>query len=74
VYDQESEALKREVVVGNTGTAALKVTVQGPKHSPPFSIDNSAFMVDPHSSTVTVIFTPTRKGPEKDKLEITSGG
>ncbi len=61
------------VVVTNMGTGPLLVTVGGPAHNPPFSIDKPAFTVPPSaSSTVKVQFAPTKRGNNKDKLSITS--
>jgi hypothetical protein len=61
------------VVIGNTGTGPLHVTVGGPTHNPPFSIDHAALTVPPSaSSTVTVTYAPTKKGNNKDKLSIRS--
>jgi hypothetical protein len=61
------------VVVRNTGTGPLHVTISGPKHNPPLSKDTAAFTVGPASSTtVTVTFAPSKKGTTKEKLSIKS--
>jgi Abnormal spindle-like microcephaly-assoc'd, ASPM-SPD-2-Hydin len=61
------------VVVTNSGTGPLSVTINGPKHHPPFTVDSNSFPVQPSSSvTVTVTFAPTKKGKTKDQLSFTS--
>jgi hypothetical protein len=65
--------VSKPVVVTNHGTGPLNVTISGPKHNPPFSINQSAFTVQPNaSSTVTVQFEPTKKGKKTDLLNIKS--
>ena len=67
-------SVEGQVVVGNTGTGPLNVTVTGPKHNPPFSIDSGgAFTVQPSAeSTVIVTFAPSKKGTTDDKLNFKS--
>jgi hypothetical protein len=61
------------VVVTNSGTGPLNVTISGPKHNPPFSVDSNNFPVQPASSvTVTVTYAPTKKGNNKDGLSFSS--
>ena len=69
-----NEALvSRPVLVKNKGNGPLDVTVTGPRHQPPFSVDMTSFTVAPNSmSTVTVTFAPTKKGIKTDSISIKS--
>ena len=61
------------VVVTNTGTGPLNVTINGPTHNPPFTVDSNNFPVQPSSSvTVTVTYEPSTKGHTKDRLLFSS--
>jgi hypothetical protein len=61
------------VIVGNTGSGPLHVTISGPKHNPPFAIESGDFIVGPHATvTNTITYSPTKKGTNKDRLSITS--
>ena len=49
------------------------MTVVGPAHNPPFSVDVSALIVGPNRvSTVTVTFAPAKKGIKTDAIKIES--
>jgi hypothetical protein len=63
------------VIVGNTGTGPLHVTVTivEPRHKPFSTIDNAFIVAPSASSTVTVTFAPARKGTTLgDELKIKS--
>jgi hypothetical protein len=61
------------VIVGNHGTGPLNVTITGPKHNPPFMVESNGFAVQPSATvTVTVTYSPTKKGNNKDQLSVTS--
>ena len=61
------------VVVTNSGTGPLNVTINGPTHNPPFTVDSNSFPVQPSSSvTVTVTYAPIKKGHTKDRLLFSS--
>ena len=65
--------VSKPVLVKNKGTGPLAVTVAGPKHNPPFSVDQTNLVVAPNStSTVTVTFSPTKKGIKTDAIHIKS--
>jgi hypothetical protein len=68
------EALvSKPLLVKNKGTGPLNVTVTGPRHHPPFSVDITSFSVAPNStSTVTITFAPTKKGTKTDTVLIKS--
>jgi hypothetical protein len=68
------EALvSKPLLVKNKGTGPLNVTVTGPRHRPPFSVDITSFSVAPNStSTVTITFAPTKKGTKTDTVLIKS--
>jgi len=69
-----SEApVSKPLLIKNKGTGPLNVTVSGPKHNPPFSVDTNSFTVAPNStSTVTITFAPTKKGTKTDSVSIKS--
>jgi hypothetical protein len=61
------------VLVKNRGNGPLSVTVTGPAHNPPFSVNVTQLIVAPNSmSTVTVTFAPTKKGIKTDEITIKS--
>jgi hypothetical protein len=61
------------MIVGNHGTGPLNVTIKGPKHKPPFTVESNGFEVDPSATvTVTITYAPTKKGTNKDQLSVTS--
>lgn len=63
----------KPVLVKNKGNGPLSVTVTGPKHNPPFSVDVNQLDVAPNStSTITVTFAPTKKGIKTDAIKIKS--
>ena len=65
--------VSKPVLVKNKGNGPLSVTVIGPKHNPPFSVDVTSFIVGPNStSTVTITFSPTGKGIKTDAIKIKS--
>ena len=65
--------VSKPLLIKNKGTGPLNVTVSGPKHNPPFSVDTNSFTVAPNAtSTVTITFAPTRKGTKTDSVSIKS--
>jgi len=65
--------VSKPVLVKNKGNGPLSVTISGPAHNPPFSVDVNQLVVAPNSvSTVTVTFSPTGKGIKTDAIRIKS--
>ena len=69
----DEAAVQGHVEVKNKGTGPLDVTVTGPKHNPPFMASPTSLTVAPNSiSTVTITFSPTKKGTTTDSIKIKS--
>jgi hypothetical protein len=65
--------VSKPVLVKNKGTGPLAVTVTGPRHQPLFTVDQTQLVVAPNStSTVTVTFSPAKKGIKTDAIHIKS--
>jgi hypothetical protein len=62
------------VIVGNSGTGPLQVQVSSPGHNPPLTeTGGGSLTIQPSStSTVTITFSPTKKGSTKASFKITS--
>jgi hypothetical protein len=62
------------IIIGNQGSGPLRVQVGPPSHEPPLSESGGgSITVQPSSSsTVTITFSPTKKGSTKALFKITS--
>ena len=61
--------------IGNTGTGPLTANVSSPKHSPIFMEigGGSGIVIAPGgTSTVTIVYSPAKKGSTSDQILITS--
>jgi HYDIN/CFA65/VesB family protein len=61
------------ITITNTGNGALSVSVTPPKHSPPLTEiggGNGIEVAPGKAYTVTIVFSPTKKGSTNDQILI----